>query len=81
MNKNQAHDLLNKVKNGHNAPQYLVNHALVVCGDIGPSCFDGKNSRLEGSSMASGEGIGGLPNIPMAWDNHRLNQCYEGDKT
>lgn len=81
MTKDEAHHLLNKRKQGIAVAQYLVNHALVVCGDIGASCCHGKNSRLEGSSMASGEGTGGLPNIPMAWDNHRLNQCYEGDKT
>ena len=81
MTKDEAHQLLNKRKQGIAVAQYLVNHALVVSGDISPSCCHGKNSRLEGASMASGEGIGGLPNIPMAWDNHRLNQCYEGDKT
>ena len=81
MTKDEAHHLLNKRKQGIAVAQYLVNHALLVSGDISPSCCHGKNSRLEGASMAQGEGIGGLSNIPMAWDNHRLNQCYEGDKT
>jgi len=81
MTKNEAHHLLDQQKQGIAVAQHLVNHALLVCGDIGPSCFDGKNSRVEGSSVAQGEGIGGLPNIPMAWDNHRFNQHHEGYKT
>jgi hypothetical protein len=78
MTKDEAHDLLNKRKQGLAVAQHLVNHALVVCGDISPSCFNGKNSRLEGSSMAQGAGVGEMPNIPMAWDNHRFNQYHEG---
>jgi hypothetical protein len=78
MNKDEAHHLLNKRKQGLAVPQYLVNHALVVCGDIGASCCNGKNSRLEGPSMAQGAGTGEMPNIPMAWYNHRFNQHYEG---
>lgn len=81
MTKNEAHHLLDQRKQGIAVAQHLVNHALLVCGDIGASCFDGKNSRLEGASMASGKGIGGLPNIPLAWDNHRFDQRHEGDKT
>lgn len=77
MTKNEAHDLLDRRKQGLAVPQYLVNHALVVCGDIGPSCFNGTNPRMEGSGMAQGEGTGEMPNVPMAWDNHRFNQCYE----
>lgn len=78
MTKDEAHHLLNKRKQGLEVAQHLVNHALLVCGDISASCFNGKNSRMEGSSMAQGEGIGGLPNPPLAWDNHRLNQHNEG---
>ena len=80
MTKDEAHHLLNKRKQGIAVAQYLVNHALVVCGDIGASCCHGKNSRLEGASMAQGEGIRGLPYGSMAWDNQRLNQHHEGKK-
>ena len=81
MTKNEAHHLLNKRKQGIAVAQYLVNHALVVCGDIGASCCHGKNSRLEGSSLAQGEGTGVMPYGSMAWDNQRLSFNYEGDKT
>jgi hypothetical protein len=78
MTKDEAHHLLNKRKQGLAVAQHLVNHALVVCGDIGPSCFNGKNSRLEGPSMAQGAGVGEMPNIPMVWDFDRFNQHHEG---
>ena len=78
MTKDEAHHLLNKRKQGLAVAQHLVNHALVVCGDIGPSCCHGKNSRLEGSGMAQGEGTGGLSDSLMAWNNHRFNQHHEG---
>ena len=77
MNKDEAHHLLNKRKQGLAVAQHLVNHALVVCGDIGASCCNGKNSRLEGSGMAQGAGVGEMPDIPMAWYNHRFNQHHE----
>ena len=78
MTKDEAHHLLNKRKQGLAVAQHLVNHALVVCGDISASCCHGKNSRLEGSGMAQSEGTGVMSNIPMAWDNHRFNQHHEG---
>jgi hypothetical protein len=78
MNKTQAHEILEQRKQGLAIAQYLVNHALVVSGDIGPSCFNGKNSRLEGSGMAQGAGVGVMPNIPMAWDFDRFNKHHEG---
>jgi hypothetical protein len=78
MNNNEAHHLLNKRKQGLAVPQHLVNHALVVCGDISASCCNGTNSRLEGSGMAQGAGVGEMPNIPMAWDFDRFNQHHEG---
>jgi len=81
MNKDEAHHLLNKRKQGIAVAQYLVNHALVVCGDISASCFDGTNPRMEGSSMAQGEGTGVMPDSLMAWNNNRFNQCNEGYKT
>lgn len=77
MNKDEAHHLLNKRKQGLAVAQYLVNHALLVCGDIGPSCFNGTNPRLEGSGMAQGEGIGGLSDSLMAWNNNRFDEPHE----
>lgn len=77
MNKDEAHHLLNKRKQGLAVAQHLVNHALVVSGDISASCCNGKNPRLEGSGMAQGAGTGEMPDIPMAWDNHRFNQHHE----
>jgi len=77
MNKAQAHEILEQRKQGFAVPQHLVNHALVVSGDIGPSCFNGTNPRLEGSSMAQGEGVGGLPDSLMAWNQNRFDEPHE----
>jgi hypothetical protein len=77
MNKAEAHDLLNKVKNGHNAPQHLVNTALTVCGDLGMACSPCTATRVEGSGMAQGEGVGGLPDTAMGWNNDRFDRPYE----
>lgn len=78
MNKNEAHHLLDQRKNGFAVPQHLVNRALVVSGDIGMACPPCQAARMESTSMAQGEGVGGLPNTLMAWDNSRLNQRNEG---
>ena len=78
MNKDEAHHLLNKRKQGLAVAQHLVNHALVVSGDISASCCHGKNPRLEGSGMAQSEGIGGLSYGSVDWDNQRLSFNYEG---
>ena len=78
MNKIEAHDLLDRRKHGFAVPQYLVNRALVVSGDISMACPPCQTARMESTSMAQGEGIGGLPNAFMAWDNHRFNQHHEG---
>jgi len=78
MNKNEAHHLLDQRKNGFAVPQHLVNRALVVSGDISMACSPCQTARMESTGMAQGKGTGGLSNIPMAWDNHRFNQCYEG---
>ena len=78
MNKDEAHHLLNKRKQGLAIPLYIVNRALVVSGDISMACSPCQATRVEGSGMAQGEGTGGLPNAPMAWDNHRFNQYHEG---
>ena len=77
MNKAQAHELLEQRKQGFAVSQHLVNSALVVSGDISPSCFNGKNSRLEGPSMAQGEGPGGLPDSLMAWNKDRFDEPHE----
>ena len=81
MTKTEAHHLLDQRKNGFAVPQHLVNRALVVSGDISMACTPCQAARMESTSMAQGEGTRGLPYPFMAWDNHRLNQCYEGDKT
>jgi hypothetical protein len=78
MTKDEAHHLLNKRKQGIAVPQYLVNRALLVCGDIGMACSPCQTTRVEGSSMAQGEGIGGLPIAFMAGDNSGFNQRNEG---
>jgi hypothetical protein len=77
MNKDEAHHLLNKRKQGLPVAQHLVNHALLVSGDIGPSCFDGKNPRLESTSMAQGQGTGELFYPFVARDNPGLNPTNE----
>ena len=77
MTKDEANHLLNKRKQGLAVAQHLVNHALVVSGDIGTSCCHGKNSRLEGSGMAQGQGTGGLPDSLMAWNNNRFDEPHE----
>ena len=77
MNKDEAHHLLNKRKQGIAVAQHLVNHALVVCGDISASCAPCQATRVESTGMAQGEGIGVMPYGTMAWDYHRLNQHHE----
>jgi len=78
MNKIEAHDLLDRRKQGLAVPLYLVNRALVISGDISMACSPCQAARVEGPSMAQGEGIGGLPYPFMAWDNPGLNQPNEG---
>ena len=78
MTKHEAHLLLNKRKLGLAVPLYLVNRALLVSGDISMACPPCQTTRMEGTGMAQGEGVGGLPNLPMAWDNQGLNQRNEG---
>jgi hypothetical protein len=77
MNKDEAHHLLNKRKQGLAVAQYLVNHALVVCGDIGMACSPCQATRVEGTSMAQGEGVGGLPDSLMAWNQNRFDEPHE----
>jgi hypothetical protein len=78
MNKIEAHDLLDRRKQGLAVPQYLVNRALVVSGDISMACSPCQATRVESTSMAQGKGTGVMPDIPMAWDNWRLSFNYEG---
>jgi len=77
MNKTQAHEILEQRKQGFAVPLYLVNSALVVSGDISPSCFNGTNPRLEGSGMAQGEGVGVVPDSLMAWNKNRFDEPHE----
>lgn len=70
MTKTEAHDLLDRRKQGLAVPQHLVNRALVVSGDIGMACSPCQATRVESTGMAQGEGIRGLPYGSMAWDNH-----------
>jgi hypothetical protein len=78
MTKHEAHLLLDKRKQGLAVPQYLVNRALVVSGDIAMACPPCKTTRMEGTSMAQGEGTRGLSYPFMAWDNPGFNQRNEG---
>ena len=77
MNKNEAHDLLDRRKQGLAVPQYLVNRALLVSGDLGMACLPCQATRVEGTSMAQGEGTGGLPDSLMAWNNNRFDEPHE----
>ena len=77
MNKIEAHDLLDRRKQGIAVPQYLVNRALVVSGDISMACPPCQTARMEGSGMAQGEGTRGLPDPFMAWDNPGLDKHNE----
>ena len=77
MTKHEAHQLLDKRKQGLAVPQYLVNRALVVSGDIAMACPPCQTARVEGSGVAQGEGIGGLPDQFMAWDNPGLDKHNE----
>jgi hypothetical protein len=77
MTKDEAHHLLNKRKQGLAVPLYIVNRALVVSGDISMACSPCQATRVEGSSMAQGEGVRGLPDSLMAWNNNRFDKPYE----
>ena len=78
MNKDEAHHLLNKRKQGLAVPLYIVNRALLVSGDIGMACSPCQATWVEGSGMAQGEGTGGLSYGSVGWNNHRFNQHHEG---
>ena len=77
MNKNQAHEILEQRKQGFAVSQYLVNHALVVSGDLGMACSPCKTTWLESTGMAQGEGTGVMPDSLMAWNKNRFDEPYE----
>ena len=77
MNKDEAHYLLNKRKEGLAVPIYLVNRALVVSGDIGMACSPCQATRVEGSGMAQGQGVRELFYPFVARDNPGLNPTNE----
>ena len=78
MNKDEAHHLLNKRKQGFAVPLYIVNRALLVSGDISMACSPCKTTWMEGSGMAQGEGVRELFYPFVARDNPGLNQPNEG---
>jgi hypothetical protein len=78
MNKDEAHHLLNKRKQGLAVPLYIVNRALLVSGDISMACPPCQATWMEGSGMAQGAGTGFMPYGSVAWDKHRLDLNYEG---
>ena len=77
MTKDEAHHLLNKRKQGLAVAQYLVNHALVISGDISPSCSPCKTTWMEGSGMAQGQGVRELFYPFVDRDNPGLNPTNE----
>ena len=78
MNKTQAHEILEQQKQGLAVPQYIVNRALLVSGDIGMACTPCKTTWLESTSMAQGQGIRELFYPFVDRDNPRLNPTNEG---
>ena len=77
MNKIEAHDLLDKRKQGLAVPQYLINRALLVSGDIGMACSPCQATRVESTSMAQGQGVRELFYPFVDRDNPGLNPTNE----
>jgi len=77
MTKDEAHHLLNKRKQGLAVPLYLVNRALVISGDIGMACSPCQAARVEGTSMAQGQGVRELFYPFVDRDNPGLNSTNE----
>ena len=77
MNKIEAHHLLDQRKNGFAVPQYLVNRALVVSGDIAMACPPCQAARMEGASMAQGERTRVMSDSLVAWNNNRFDEPHE----
>ena len=78
MTKNEAHDLLDKRKQGFAVPLYIVNRALLVSGDISMACSPCQAIGLESTGMAQGEGIRELFYPFVDRDNPGLNSTNEG---
>jgi len=77
MNKAQAHEILEQRKQGFAVPQHLVNHALVVSGDISMACSPCQATRVEGTSMAQGQGTGVMPYGSVEWAKNGFSQQNE----
>jgi len=78
MNKDEAHHLLNKRKQGLAVPLYIVNRALLVSGDISMACSPCQAIGLESTSMAQGQGVRELFYPFVVRDNPGLNSTNEG---
>ena len=77
MNKDEAHHLLNKRKQGLAVPLYFVNRALLVSGDLGMACLPCQAIGLESTSMAQGQGVRELFYSFVDRDNPGLNPTNE----
>lgn len=77
MTKDEAHHLLNKRKQGLAVPQYLVNRALLVSGDLGMACSPCQAIGVESASMAQGQGVRDLFYPFVDRDNPGLNSTNE----
>jgi hypothetical protein len=78
MNKNEAHDLLDRRKQGFAVPLYIVNRALLVSGDISMACSPCQTIGLESTGMAQGQGVRDLFYLFVDRDNPGLNPTNEG---
>jgi hypothetical protein len=78
MTKNEAHNLLDRRKQGFAVPLYIVNRALLVSGDISMACSPCQATWMEGSSMAQGQGVRELFYPFVDRDNPGLNSTNEG---
>ena len=77
MNKNEAHELLDRRKQGFAVPLYIVNRALLVSGDISMACSPCQAIGLESTSMAQGQGVRELFYSFVDRDNPGLNSTNE----
>ena len=77
MNKIEAHELLDRRKQGFAVPLYIVNRALLVSGDISMACSPCQAARVESTSMAQGEGVRDLFYPFVDRDNPGLNPTNE----
>ena len=77
MNKIEAHDLLDRRKQGFAVPLYIVNRALVISGDISMACSPCQATWMERSGMAQGQGVRELFYSFVDRDNPGLNTTNE----